>query len=270
MSRCLASAHFLLDRPRGHHLSRLSLAVVTGVLQSIVEATPQRIGQNHLRALYDDLHRLEAVDRETLSGSEIYHTTVLLTPPSHSALQWWISHLQEHPGATTCRARSTGGLVMKWGDGSGTGTGGTTEFYPVDPSQAHSPHMETWMGTWGAKARPQSSNWKEARTVLEALRQDEESARLKDCTVFYMTDNLVSYYIIKGGSSRSPGLHHLVQEILATTERQECRLEVVHVPGTLMITQGTDGLSRGLWLAPSRRSPTINQELFLPVPYTGA
>jgi hypothetical protein len=26
-----------------------------------------------------------------------------------------------------------------------------------------------------------------------------------------------------------------------------CRLEVIHVPGTTMMTQGTDGLNRGIW-----------------------
>jgi len=60
-SRCIASAKFLLTRKRDHHLSRLSLAVVTGVLQSVVSATPQHCGQTHLRSLYDDLHRMEEV-----------------------------------------------------------------------------------------------------------------------------------------------------------------------------------------------------------------
>ncbi|MGL5814340.1 MAG: hypothetical protein ACRCYW_13575 [Aeromonas sp.] len=35
-----------------------------------------------------------------------------------------------------------------------------------------------------------------------------------------------------------------------------------------MIDQGTDGLSRGLWLAPERRVAGINQRLFDSVPYT--
>jgi hypothetical protein len=40
-------------------LSGLTLAVVTGLLQSLVEATPQRIGQTYLRRLYDRLHMLD-------------------------------------------------------------------------------------------------------------------------------------------------------------------------------------------------------------------
>jgi hypothetical protein len=67
-----------------------------------------------------------------------------------------------------------------------------------------------------------------------------------------MTDNLVSYYIVNQGSSWSEALHALVMEIKAICETLSCVLEVVHVPGRLMIEQGTDGLSRGLWLAPER------------------
>ena len=77
-----------------------------------------------------------------------------------------------------------------------------------------------------------------------------------------MTDNLVSYYVINGGCSRVPTLHELVMEIKALEIELGFHLEVVHVPGTLMIEQGTDGLSRGLWLAAERRPADVNQQLF--------
>ena len=267
VSRCVASAKYLLGKPREIGLSRLSLAVVTGVLQSIVEATPQHVGQTYLRALYDDLHRLEEVGH--LTGRARYHTVVGLREGSTTALRWWIEHLETSPGATTCRASSARGIVLKWGDGSGTGTGATTELYPASAGQhIANPNIEQWMGTWTAKSRPRSSNWKEARTVLQSLLLERHTGRLKDTTVFYMTDNLVSYYIINGGSSRSPLLHELVMKIKLLERELGCRLEVVHVPGTLMIIQGADGLSRGLWMAPERRFEDVNQTLFEPVPYS--
>ena len=160
------------------------------------------------------------------------------------------------------------GLVLKWGDGSGTGTGGTTEFYAVSRDQSKSPNMELWMGVWGVEARNHSSNWKEARTVLESLLQEEARGRLRGRVVFYFTDNLVSYYVINHGSSRSPSLQELVQEIKESCFRQGCHLEIVHVPGTMVITQGTDGLSRGIWLAPERRPKDINQRIFEAVPFS--
>jgi hypothetical protein len=108
------------------------------------------------------------------------------------------------------------------------------------------------MGVWGARAKPCTSNWKEARTILESLLQEKDTGRLQGRMVFYMTDNLVSCYIINQGSSRSPGLQQLVSEIKELCLKLECQLEVVHVPGTLMIVQGTNGQSRGLWMAPER------------------
>jgi len=62
----------------------------------------------------------------------------------------------------------------------------------------------------------------------------------------------------------------VVEEIKTLTMELGCRLEIVHVPGTLMIKQGTDGLSRGLWVVPSRRPQGFNQALFEAVPYTEA
>ena len=267
IARCIASATYLKSRPRIEHLSRLSLAVVTGVLQPIVAATPQHSGQVHLHALCNDLHRMEEVGH--LQGAAKCHATVSLSAPSLLGLQWWIHHLEEHPGATTCRAHTRNGIVIKWGDGSGTSTGGTTELYPLSADEhEQNPNVELWMGVWHAKVKPYSSNWREARTILQALLQEVNIDRLRDTTVFVITDNLVSYYVVNSGSSRSPGLHALVEEIKTLTVQLGCRLEAVHAPGTLMIEQGTDGLSRGLWLTEERRSSNINQQLFQAVPYS--
>jgi hypothetical protein len=268
VSRCVASVEFLLSRPRAHKLSRLSLAIITGVLQSVVEATPQHLGQTHLRSLYDDLHRLEEGD--PTQGAAKYYTHAHVSPASHEALKWWRHHLLHAAGSTTHRSTCQQGIVIKWGDGSGTGTGGTTEFYELTPEQQQTPGIELWMGVWGARAKTNTSNWKEARTILESLRQERDTGRLRGRLVFFMTDNLVSYYIVNRGSSRSPALHKLVWEIKEACTELGCQLEVVHVPGRLMIDQGTDGLSRGLWLAPERRVAGINQRLFDPVPYTAA
>jgi hypothetical protein len=67
--------------------------------------------------------------------------------------------------------------------------------------------------------------------------------------VFYFTDNSTTYWIAASGSSRHAELHALIVEIKLLEQKLECSLEVVHVPGLLMITQGTDGLSRGVWMS---------------------
>jgi len=126
------------------------------------------------------------------------------------------------------------------------------------------------MGVWQPKAMPMTSNWKEAMTVLQSLRQERDTDRLRHGTVFYITDNLVSCYVLNSGSSRSPRLHEVIEEIKTLTMELGCRLEIVHAPGTLMIKQGTEGLSRGVWVAPSRRPQGFNQALFEAVPYSEA
>jgi hypothetical protein len=63
----------------------------------------------------------------------------------------------------------------------------------------------------------------------------------------YFTDNAVTYNICKKGSSKTLSLHLFVQQLKALELALGCRLEVMHITGTTMITQGTDGLSRGIW-----------------------
>jgi hypothetical protein len=55
---------------------------------------------------------------------------------------------------------------------------------------------------------------------------------------------------VQGGSLSSEELHNLMLEIKILENLLECRIEAIHVPGTLVIDQGTDGLSRGLWMSP--------------------
>jgi hypothetical protein len=65
--------------------------------------------------------------------------------------------------------------------------------------------------------------------------------------VFYFTYNEVTYNICKKGSSKTLSLLLLFQQLKALELALGCRLEIINVPGTTMITQGTAGLSRGIW-----------------------
>jgi hypothetical protein len=122
----------------------------------VVDATPQRIGQSYLRALYDDLHYLEEGDPP--HGAAKYYTQAFLSEDSKRSLHWWMHHLTHTVGSATYRATSGRGIVLKWGDGSGTGMGGTTEFYQITEDQLHSLGMiKLWMGVWGARAKPRTS-----------------------------------------------------------------------------------------------------------------
>lgn len=66
---------------------------------------------------------------------------------------------------------------------------------------------------------------------------------LCNSTLFYFTDNLVTYYIVVSGSSSSPELQKLLRWLKYLELLLENRLEVVHILGKHMIAQRTNGLS---------------------------
>ena len=130
--------------------------------------------------------------------------------------------------------------------------------------------MKLWMGQWSPAVCHYSSNWKELKTLLLTLQQLAKLHRgkLRGTAVFYFTDNSATHCITSGGSSRSPGLHALVEQIQLLLLELGCHLEVVHVPGVVMIHQGTDGLSRGVWLSsmhPDRDQSEITAAVFAPM-----
>jgi hypothetical protein len=48
----------------------------------------------------------------------------------------------------------------------------------------------------------------------------------------------------------APALHKLVRNIKLLEIQLGCQAKLIHVPGKLMIVQGTNGLTRGMWISP--------------------
>jgi hypothetical protein len=104
------------------------------------------------------------------------------------------------------------------------------------------------MGAWNGTVHSFTSNWRDPRTIVETLTREEIVLyKLRGRMVFYFTENEVTYNICKKGYSKTLSLHLLVQQLKALELALGCLLEVIHVPGTTMITQGIDGLRRGIW-----------------------
>jgi hypothetical protein len=201
-----------------------------------------------------------------LFGKALYYTKFQLSEVVQEDLSWWDEFFHLNPGHTS-RAGHMRTMGVTWGDGSGTGTGGTF----LEEVQHHTdPTLDTWMGTWAPHVSSFDLNWRELRILLWTMkrlnRKDEsktsagrvsfleQSARqakgmVKGGTLFYFTDNMVTYYIVHNGSSTSPSLHLLIRHIKILELRLKCRLEPIHVPGRLMVFQGADGLSRGIWVS---------------------
>lgn len=263
-SRALVQVRYTLTKVGGE-FSRLALSVLNGILQSLVDATPTRLGQTFLRPLHD----LISHDNAVTDPRAKFYTTTKFSPDSIAGLRWWETFL--HAGTSRpVRPRNTQTLGCTWGDGSGTGTGGTSELLG-DKSP-----MRMWMGTWEPHVHHFSSNWQELKTLALTLEQEIEglahggSSRFTNKTLIYFTDNMTTYHVTMSGASSSPRLHALVKSVKTMELKLDCHLEVVHVPGTTMIVQGTDGISRGVWLSPLHKrqsSVSLVQSLFAPVTF---
>ena len=66
---------------------------------------------------------------------------------------------------------------------------------------------------------------------------------MKGHRLLYFTDNMVIYDVFRKGSSKSTPQWALFLRIKLLELELQCTLQVIHVPGTAMIKQGTDGLS---------------------------
>lgn len=107
------------------------------------------------------------------------------------------------------------------------------------------------MGTWNTFGPASTSNWKELRTLLQVLEQEPRAtSRFRGRRLYYCTDNSVTYDSVRRGSSRSPKLHALIMRLKVLELEHNCLLVVIHIPGIMMIQEGTDGQSRGIWTTP--------------------
>ena len=257
--RALGIVEHIMESSESTLFSRLSLAVAAGVLQSLVEATPRLLGSTYLRRFHSLVHPVGGG-----TGLAPYLTRTSITSGVRTDLQWWRAFLL-HDEGRFARSTQSATLVPNWGDGSGTGTGGTLGL-PNRP-------LRMWMGQWSPCLFSFTSNYKELATLLLTMEHIERdhAEEVTGTTLFYFTDNSVTYYIAAKGSSGYPQLHSLIEKIRLIELRLHCVLQVVHVPGVLMIRQGTDGLSRGIWASPLHNlvdSQHLTARLFAPVPFS--
>ena len=247
--RAIAMIDYLGHR-RKDKISRLALSVMTGLLQSMVDASPSRMGQTFLRQAYDVMH--DPSETETLPFHQRLYSCTLLSKTAWDDLAWWRAALVSDVKRPARYPRS-GTLVAAWGDGSGTGAGGTLHTTEADKPTFEVGRAAMWLGQWRPFVHHSTSNYKEMRTLLTALELIAgDPVRRAACfgtTLFYFTDNSVTYFAVQAGSSKLPHLQALVRRIKLLELKLGCLLEVVHVPGVVMIDQGTDDLSRGVWIS---------------------
>lgn len=100
-------------------------------------------------------------------------------------------------------------------------------------------------GVWGWTVWEGSSNRRELTNLVETLEWEAAQGRLHGCEVFLFTDNSMSEAAFIKGTSSSLLLFNLVLRLRILKVELHCMLHVVHVAGTRVIGQGSDGPSRG-------------------------
>jgi hypothetical protein len=149
---------------------------------------------------------------------------LLLTSASHSPLK-------------LARPKSKATVYYGFGDASGDGFGATIQI----GSQIHFQY-----GQWTTQvSEEESSNWRELGNLTEALEDQVLRHGLHDCEIFLFTDNTTAEAAFWKGTSRSKKLFELVLRLRKLEMKANLLLHVIHISGTRMIAQGTDGLSRG-------------------------
>ena len=100
-------------------------------------------------------------------------------------------------------------------------------------------------GIWEGDDVAKTSNFRELSNLVVTLEQGLESGQLHLTEVWIFTDNSVSESVFWCGHSSSPLLSSLILRLHLLEMSGRVRIHMVHIPGTRMIEQGTDGLLRG-------------------------
>ena len=144
--------------------------------------------------------------------------------------------LPAQPPIISDRCSKVSMIIYGFADASGTGFGstfddGTTTKYRV--------------GTWGKDSELESSNWRELTNIVDTLEKEALSQDLHGSIMIMATDNATAESCFYKGNSSSEKLFELVVRLRKLELQHQFKLYVTHVSGKRMISQGTDGISRG-------------------------
>ena len=134
--------------------------------------------------------------------------------------------------------RSKRMFVVLYGFGDASGGGFGSSFTAADG-------IDVQTGTWNEEGSDKSSNFRELGNFVIRLEQDADLGKLDGAELFLFTDNSTAESAFHNGTSSSPTLFELVVRLKKLQLKHGLRIHLIHVSGTRMIAQGTDGISRG-------------------------
>ena len=134
------------------------------------------------------------------------------------------------------RGKSVRSARFGFGDASGSGFGS---------SWLLKDGVKYRTGVWGSDMNNSSSNRLELCNLVETLEEMGNDGDLDGVEVFLFTDNSTAEAVFFNGSSKSEHLFNLVLRVRKLEMTRQCKIHLCHVAGERMISQSTDGLSRG-------------------------
>ncbi len=142
------------------------------------------------------------------------------------------------PVRRNIRPESTPVAFYGFADASGCGFGSTL----VINNTAYFRH-----GQWSSDYVEHSSNFRELYNLVSAMEEAHTAGLLSNCELFMFTDNSTAESAYFKGSSTSPLLFDLVLRLQCLQMAGDLFIHVIHVAGTRIQAEGTDGLSRGFF-----------------------
>jgi hypothetical protein len=150
-----------------------------------------------------------------------------------------LSTLLDMDEPPTCLIRASRRLVVIYGfvDASSSGFGGS---FALPDGSVYFRH-----GIWGRDSDSDSSNFREFNNLVESLEDSVLLGELANSELYVFTDNTSVEGAYYKGNSPSRRLFELVLRLRCIEMKASIKLFIIHVAGSRMISQGTDGLSRG-------------------------
>jgi hypothetical protein len=133
------------------------------------------------------------------------------------------------------RGNKVGIVHYGFGDASKAGFGATI--------QEGSRGIWYRLGVWSCAEERESSNFRELANLVETLEERAATVEFKGIELFLFTDNSTAESAFYRGTSSSKKLYELIVRLKLLEVNKGCLLHFIHVAGTRMIEQGTDGLS---------------------------
>jgi hypothetical protein len=100
-------------------------------------------------------------------------------------------------------------------------------------------------GVWGKDQQHASSNYRELNNLVTSIETMTSDGTLAGGEVYIFTDNFTAESAFYKGNTSTKALFELVLRLRTVEMLGLIQLHVIHVAGTRMMSQGTDGLSRG-------------------------